>query len=111
MGKGEVAVKGAAKKAPGAQFEISIDGTPRTYRDRKAFAIEAAELSSASELSHRYSLFDVGMACIRVWMELYEVCMSSIEQADRRAEGERRAAPDGTRKKAGRSSGRQKKAG
>ena len=97
-------------KTPGAQFEVSIDGTPRTYRDRKAFAIEAAELSSASELSHRYSLFDVGMACIRVWMELYEVCIS-IEQADRRAEGERRAAPDGTRKKAGRSSGRQKKAG
>jgi hypothetical protein len=63
------------------------------------------------KLSRRYSLFDVGMACIRVWMELYEVCMSSIEQADRRAEGERRAAPDGTRKKAGRSSGRQKKAG
>ena len=94
-----------------SRFEISIDGTPRTYRDRKAFAIEAAELSSASELSHRYSLFDVGMACIRVWMELYEVCMSSIEQADRRAEGERRAAPDGTQKKAGRSSGRQKKAG
>ena len=53
------------------------------------------------KLSRRYSLFDVGMACIRVWMELYEVCMSSIEQADRRAEGERRAAPDGTRKKAG----------
>src|SRR5262245_55704434 len=42
LGKGEVAVKGAAKRAPGAQFEISIDGTPRTYRDRKAFAIEAA---------------------------------------------------------------------
>ena len=36
-------MKGAAKKAPSAQFEISIDGTPRTYRDRKAFAIEAAE--------------------------------------------------------------------
>ena len=40
-------MKGATKlrplaKAPGA-FEISIDGTPRTYRDRKAFAIEAAE--------------------------------------------------------------------
>jgi len=30
-------------KTPGAQFEISIDGTPRTYRDRKTFAIEAAE--------------------------------------------------------------------
>src|SRR5215472_14182605 len=48
-GRGRVmAVKGATKlrplaKAPGAQFEISIDGTPRTYRDRKAFAIEAAE--------------------------------------------------------------------
>ena len=28
----------------GAQFEISIDGTPRTYRDDKAMAIEAAEL-------------------------------------------------------------------
>jgi hypothetical protein len=27
----------------GAQFEIRIDGTPRTYRDRKDFAIEAAE--------------------------------------------------------------------
>jgi hypothetical protein len=43
-----VAVKAPTKlrplaKAPGAQFEISIDGTPRTYRDRKAFAIEAAE--------------------------------------------------------------------
>ena len=30
-------------KAPGAQFEISIDGKPRSYRDRKAVAIEAAE--------------------------------------------------------------------
>ena len=27
----------------GARFEISIDGTPRTYRDDKAIAIEAAE--------------------------------------------------------------------
>src|SRR5262249_46336633 len=46
--EGEVAVKGATKlrplaKALGAQFEISIDGTPRTYRDRKVFAIEAGE--------------------------------------------------------------------
>jgi hypothetical protein len=30
-------------KPLGAQFEISIDGTPRTYRDDKAIAIEAAE--------------------------------------------------------------------
>jgi len=28
----------------GAQFEISIDGTPRTYRDDRAMAIEAGEL-------------------------------------------------------------------
>jgi hypothetical protein len=28
----------------GTQFEVSIDGTPRTYRDDKAMAIEAAEL-------------------------------------------------------------------
>jgi hypothetical protein len=27
----------------GAQFEISIDGMPRTYRDLKPLAIEAAE--------------------------------------------------------------------
>ena len=26
----------------GVQFEIRIDGTPRTYRDRKDFAMEAA---------------------------------------------------------------------
>ena len=26
----------------GAQFEIPIDGTPRTYRDRKDYAMEAA---------------------------------------------------------------------
>ena len=28
----------------GAQFEIRIDGTPRTYRDRRDYAIEAARL-------------------------------------------------------------------
>ena len=34
-------------KLTGARFEISIDGAPRTHRDRKPLAIEAAELSSA----------------------------------------------------------------
>ena len=29
---------------PGALFEIRIDGTPRTYRDRKDFAMQAARL-------------------------------------------------------------------
>ena len=28
----------------GAKFEIRIDGTPRSYRDRKDFAMEAARL-------------------------------------------------------------------
>ena len=28
----------------GAQFEIRIDGTRRTYRDRKDYAMEAARL-------------------------------------------------------------------
>jgi hypothetical protein len=31
------------KPMTGAQFEISIDGTPRSYRDQKPIAIEAAE--------------------------------------------------------------------
>jgi hypothetical protein len=30
-------------KLTGARFEISIDGTPHTHRDRKPLAIEAAE--------------------------------------------------------------------
>ena len=105
-------MKGATKLRPLAkalaQFEISIDGTPPRIATARRSPSRRPSISSASELSRRYSLFTVGMACIRVWME---VCMSSIEQADRRAEGERHAAPDGTRKKAGRSSGRQKKAG
>jgi len=28
----------------GAQFEIRMDGTPRTYRDRKDYAMKAARL-------------------------------------------------------------------
>ena len=28
----------------GAQYEIRIDGTPRRYRDRKDYAMEAARL-------------------------------------------------------------------
>jgi hypothetical protein len=31
-----------AGKAPGARFEISIDGVPRSYRDRREIAVEAA---------------------------------------------------------------------
>jgi hypothetical protein len=31
------------KTASGAQFEISVDGKPRSYRDTKEVAIEAAD--------------------------------------------------------------------
>ena len=40
----------------GAQFEIRIDGTPRTYRDRKDFAMEAARFIKSK---HPHSLVEV----------------------------------------------------
>jgi hypothetical protein len=33
----------------GAQFEIRIDGTPRTYCDRKDYAMEAARLLKSKQ--------------------------------------------------------------
>ena len=33
----------------GAQFEVRIDGTPRTYRDRKDFAMEAGQLIKSKQ--------------------------------------------------------------
>jgi hypothetical protein len=33
----------------GAQFEIRIDGKPRTYRDRKDYAMEAARLLKSKQ--------------------------------------------------------------
>jgi hypothetical protein len=33
----------------GAQFDIRIDGTPRTYRDRKDYAMEAARLIKSKQ--------------------------------------------------------------
>jgi hypothetical protein len=33
----------------GARFEIRVDGTPRTYRDRKDYAIEAARLLKSKQ--------------------------------------------------------------
>ena len=32
----------------GAQFEIRLDGTPRSYRDRKDYAMEAVRLDDGS---------------------------------------------------------------
>jgi hypothetical protein len=37
----------------GAQFEISIDGMPRTYRDLKALAIERAERLKRKQLAQQ----------------------------------------------------------
>ena len=33
----------------GSQFEIRIDGAPRTYRDRKDYAMEAARLLKSKQ--------------------------------------------------------------
>ena len=35
------------KVNPGAQYEISIDGVPRTYRDRQDIALQTARLLKA----------------------------------------------------------------
>ena len=40
----------------GAQFEIRIGGTPRNYRDRKDFAMEAARFIKSK---HPHSLVEV----------------------------------------------------
>ena len=36
----------------GAQFEVRIDGTPRTYRDRKDFAMEAGRYQEQAAAQH-----------------------------------------------------------
>ena len=43
------------KKDTGAQFEISVDGKPRSYRDTKAIAIASAE-----SLKSRYPNSNIG---------------------------------------------------
>jgi hypothetical protein len=42
--KGSPAAMASATTMTGAQFEIRIDGTPRSYRDRRDYAMEAARL-------------------------------------------------------------------
>ena len=42
------------KPVPSAEFEIAVDGKPRSYRDRRQVAIEAAE-----HLKRRYPQSDV----------------------------------------------------
>jgi hypothetical protein len=38
---------GTMRRNPGAQYEISIDGVPRTYRDQKDIALQSAQLLKA----------------------------------------------------------------
>jgi hypothetical protein len=44
----------------GAQFEIRIDGTPRSYRDRKDYAMEAAQLLKSRNPHSRVEVKDLG---------------------------------------------------
>jgi hypothetical protein len=39
----EIGMSSAPKKNTGARWEIAVDGTPRSYRDRKEIAIASAE--------------------------------------------------------------------
>ena len=43
----------------GAQFEVSIDGVPRTYRDRKDLALQSAQISKSRNPNSVVRLKDV----------------------------------------------------
>ena len=43
----------------GAQFEISIDGVPRTYRDQKDLALLAAQILKSKNLNSVIRLKDL----------------------------------------------------
>jgi hypothetical protein len=43
----------------GARFEIAIDGTPRTYRDRKELAIEAATVLKTKNVHAEVTVRDL----------------------------------------------------
>ena len=46
----------------GAQFEISIDGVPRTYRDRKDIALPDGRANKTSSTSFfRFDLYQVAL--------------------------------------------------
>ena len=43
----------------GAQFEIRIDGTPRSYRDRKDYVMEAARLLKSKNPHNMVEVKDI----------------------------------------------------
>jgi hypothetical protein len=46
-------------KHPGARYEIAIDGTPRTYRDRRELAIEAASFLKTKNVHTEVTVRDL----------------------------------------------------
>jgi hypothetical protein len=51
----------------GAQFEIRIDGTPRSYRDRKDFATAAARLIKSKNPHSMVEVKDLQSGDITRW--------------------------------------------
>ena len=52
----------------GAQFEIRIDGKPRTYRDRKDFAIEATRLIKSKHPHRKVEVKDLQSGDVPLWL-------------------------------------------
>jgi hypothetical protein len=52
----------------GAQFEIRIDGTPRSYRDRKDYAMEAARLIKSKNPHSMVEVKDLRSGDVTAWL-------------------------------------------
>jgi hypothetical protein len=52
----------------GAQFEIRVDGTPRTYRDRRDYAMEAARLIKSKQPHSMVEVKGCGAETLRPWL-------------------------------------------
>jgi hypothetical protein len=53
----------------GAQYEIRIDGTPRSYRDRKDYAMEAARLHKSKQPHSMVEVKDLKSGDVRAMAE------------------------------------------
>jgi hypothetical protein len=59
-------------KQPGAQFEILVDGKPRSYRNTKSGAMDAAQEPTAAQLtapSHSWRRY--GSLLVAPWEYLF----------------------------------------
>jgi hypothetical protein len=54
----------------GAQYEIRIDGTPRSYRDRKDYAMEAARLLKSKQPHSMVEVKDLKSGDVELWAEV-----------------------------------------